>query len=585
MLETVVLKRKYIGAAAAGLCLTVGICIFFILRYGAVYVYPQSKEIEINGKKHDLKNEAFIYSGSDYLSGGEIFPLLGYDIKWNNDTETLYVEKDGNTAGIKAGSNVCEMGEKTVKFSKPSKMYDERIYLNVKMLKKITGKDFKIKEKIIKKVTDNAVFYADKTEFKFNGGKKQVNDVPTKINGKIMIPAAAVLSQCGYTVTENDDTVTAERFGIKTEISEKQVKVNGKKYPSSVYKYHDMLFISIETFTDISEINAVTEGDIRESSFNKRDCLENTEQTDKYRKKEYFGTYNGVTIADGVGMELLGISEKSAEKYADVINKIADTLNDVTVYNIIVPSAGEFYSPSDMKVSQINGIKKAYERLNKNVIPINAYAALEEKADEYIFFKTDHHWTQRGAYYAYREFANQKGMYIPPLSEFKTEKTYGYLGSFEAFTAGTPGAVLLAASPDEFEKFYPNVNAKCTFYADCEMKNETGTGEVVSDYHSYTSFIGGDHPVTKIETDAKNGKKLVIIKESYGNAFATWAVNNYETIYAIDPREFNGFGGKTQTFNLKKFYAQTKFDDLIVITYPVSTISEGIRNSVVKMTE
>lgn len=584
-METVVLKKKYILAAAAGLCLIVGICIFFALRGRTVVVYPQEKELKINGKKYAAQNEFFIYNGYDYLSASDVLPLLGFDLKWDNDTETLYIEKKGKSGSITSENNIYKSGEKTVRFEQPAKMYNDYIYLNTKMLKTISGRKFKIHGDIKKTVKDTAVFHADENGFILNGEPKKTDDVPAKIGGTVMLPAKSVLSQCGYDVTENDGVLKAERFGVKAEISEKKIISGGKKSAEKAVLYHERLFISVKAFSFISGIEAETEGNIRESAFGKRDCLEDTQPTNKFRKTDCSGTYNGVTVAGGIGMELLGISEKSAEKYAEAINKTADVLENVKVYSIIVPSAGEFYAPESIKVSQIKGIKAAYQKLSDKVTPINAYAALEEKAGEYIYFKTDHHWTQRGAYYAYREFANQKGMYLPPIGEFKTEKVYGYLGSFEAFAAGTPGAAILAANPDEFEKFYPSVKAKCTFYTDCEMKNKTGDGEVVSDYHSYTSFIGGDHPVTKIETNVKNGKKLVIIKESYGNAFATWAVNNYETVYTVDPREFNGFGGKTEDFDLKKFYEKTKFDDLIIITYPVSTISEGIRKSILKMTD
>lgn len=577
-MNTVILKKKTVYAAA-GLCLLATVCIFFALRCRTVNIYPQTGELKANGQIHKLTNEIFIYNKSTYISAGEVLPILGFDLEWDNDTETLYMKKNGETGSIASESNILNRRGKTFAFTQQAKMYEDHIYLNTAMFKKITGRRFAVKGTVEKNVSDTAVFYADKNEFTLNGITQKIDDVPAKINGKIMISAASVLERCGYGISEEKGVLAAERFGIKSEIS------GGKNAADEEILYHDRLFISIDSFELITGIQTEVDGKVRESSFNKRDCLENTEQSDEYRKTEYFGTYNGVTIADGAGMELLGISEKSAEKYAEMINKTADALETANVYNIIVPSAAEFYAPESMKVSQIKGIRAAYKALNKNVIPINAYEALREKADEHIFFKTDHHWTQRGAYYAYREFANQKGMYIPPLDEFETEKTYGYLGSFAAFTAGTPGETILAANTDEFEKFYPSVNAKCTFYSDGEMKNQTGTGEVVLDNHSYTSFIGGDHPITKIETDVKNGNTLVIIKESYGNAFATWAVNNYETIYAVDPREFNGFGGKNADFDLKEFYDRTKFDDLIIITYPVSTISEGIRNSILKMTD
>ena len=58
-------------------------------------------------------------------------------------------------------------------------------------------------------------------------------------------------------------------------------------------------------------------------------------------------------------------------------------------------------------------------------------------------------------------------------------------------------------------------------------------------YKSYAGmFIGGDNPLTVITTENKNGKTLMIFKESYGNAFVPFLVSNYDTVYVADIRTF-----------------------------------------------
>ena len=210
-METVLLKKKYILAAAAGLCLIVGICIFFALRGRAVVVYPQEKELKINGKRYAAQNEFFIYNGYDYLSASDVLPLLGFDLKWDNDTETLYIEKKGKSGSITSENNIYKSGEKTVRFEQPAKMYNDYIYLNTKMLKTISGRKFKIHGDIKKTVKDTAVFHADENGFILNGEPKKTDDVPAKIGGTVMLPAKSVLSQCGYDVTENDGVLKKNR--------------------------------------------------------------------------------------------------------------------------------------------------------------------------------------------------------------------------------------------------------------------------------------------------------------------------------------------------------------------------------------
>ena len=99
---------------------------------------------------------------------------------------------------------------------------------------------------------------------------------------------------------------------------------------------------------------------------------------------------------------------------------------------------------------------------------------------------------------------------------------------------------------------------------------------IVESDEKSTTFIGGDMPIIRYKTNVKNGEKAVIIKESFGNAFATWAINNYEEVYIIDPRQWNGFGGACDRgeFNLVNFYNDVcQFDDLIVVSYPGSATS------------
>ena len=96
--------------------------------------------------------------------------------------------------------------------------------------------------------------------------------------------------------------------------------------------------------------------------------------------------------------------------------------------------------------------------------------------------------------------------------------------------------------------------------------------------NSYSAFIGGDNPVTVFKTNVDNGKKICIIKDSYGNAFSAWALNNYSVVYIIDPRHVNGlygFGGGE--FKIDEFYRYTEFDDLVIINYPASVESQGFR--------
>ena len=89
----------------------------------------------------------------------------------------------------------------------------------------------------------------------------------------------------------------------------------------------------------------------------------------------------------------------------------------------------------------------------------------------------------------------------------------------------------------------------------------------INSANKYLCFLGGDQPLIKITTGAGTGKKIAVVKESYGNAFVPFLTNHYDEIYVIDPRKFYGDG--TPDMDLEKLISENEIDDLLVIDYPL----------------
>ena len=87
------------------------------------------------------------------------------------------------------------------------------------------------------------------------------------------------------------------------------------------------------------------------------------------------------------------------------------------------------------------------------------------------------------------------------------------------------------------------------------------TSTIMADYaagaNMYSVFLHGDQPLTEIRTENKNGRKAVVVKESFGNAFAPFLTAHYETVYIVDQRYFE--------LNLPDFIRQNGVTDLIFI--------------------
>lgn len=271
-------------------------------------------------------------------------------------------------------------------------------------------------------------------------------------------------------------------------------------------------------------------------------------ETTKSEKTGIADFSNNGIVVDGVkmygedaGVMLFGGNKKQGARYAEIINKYKASLGNVNVYNMVVPTSVEFYLPkkySKYSSSEKESIDYIYSCLSLDVTPIDAYSKLAEHTDEYIYLRTDHHWSPLGAYYAYTAFCEALGMEYHPITDYTEKIKDGFVGSLYGYT----NDITLANAPEQFHYFLPPdvTYSVQTYYYDTLAPKNGGAlfHEYVEGANCYGMFLGADAIHTKITTSTKNGRKIVVFKESYGNAFVPFLVNNFEEIYVIDIRYF-----------------------------------------------
>jgi hypothetical protein len=246
------------------------------------------------------------------------------------------------------------------------------------------------------------------------------------------------------------------------------------------------------------------------------------------------------------GYELFGSSEEKAFTYADTINGFANKLGDgVKVYDMVIPNHTEMGLPQRLKDSeapsgsQSENIKNIYSSLSDKVTPINCYNYLAEHNDEYIYFGSDHHWTGLGAYYAYSAFAKSTEQDVLSLEDCIEHTIDGFTGSFINSHSG------LDSDSVHYWEFPYDVTMDITY------GDGTSGGFYDSPYYQYAEggsntygvFLMGDNAQTVLKSSspkAEEGKKIAIVKESYGNALAPYFTYNYQEVHVIDFRHFNG---------------------------------------------
>lgn len=262
-------------------------------------------------------------------------------------------------------------------------------------------------------------------------------------------------------------------------------------------------------------------------------------------------TNNGIAVVGTRALMLYGGNFTVGEDYAKIINQYKQELgSSVNVYSMVIPTSVEFYCPEEVKpltASQLDNINNIYSHLTNGVKSVDAYSSIAEHTDEPVYLRTDHHWSSLGAYYAAKAFAETAGVPFAELSEYDEHVVDGYVGTMYSYTQD----ITIKNNPEDFVYYVPkNVTIDTTYqnYILGENNVITGIGAPISssfyiDFTKnksmlYCTFMGGDAKITHVSTSARNGRKLAIFKDSYGNALPQFLFGSFEDIYVLDMRYF-----------------------------------------------
>lgn len=252
-------------------------------------------------------------------------------------------------------------------------------------------------------------------------------------------------------------------------------------------------------------------------------------------KKDNNGVYLG---KEGYLLQMVTkVNQNIIDKNVEGINSFAGANPDVKKYFMLVPNSVRvledklpgFAQPKD-QLEYIEDIKKS---LAGDISFIDVYDTLAAKREEYIFYKTDHHWTTHGAYYGYERLGSIMGFKANNLNFYDvqrvTEEFYGTLYSKGGFRNITP---------DSIELYVPKIDESIeVWYYDTEVKRDSLYNmENLNKKDKYTIFQDGNHSLIRVNTNSSSGKKLLLIKDSYANSLIPFLTDHYSEIYMVDMR-------------------------------------------------
>ncbi|KSV57624.1 DHHW family protein [Acetivibrio ethanolgignens] len=261
---------------------------------------------------------------------------------------------------------------------------------------------------------------------------------------------------------------------------------------------------------------------------------------------------------------------KLLEKNAGYMNALG---KEVKTWFLLAPTATSIYKERlpllASTYSEEQYINMTEELLSKDISFVDVQPILEEHKDEYIYYKTDHHWTTLGAFYAYERLCDKMGLEPKKLSDFTREQIEGFYGSL--YSAGN----VTFAKPDTLELFYPKepVSVKIENMAEGSVSDSLYEKSYLEKKDKYSVFLNNNQPLLVIHSSVKNGKKLLIAKDSYANCLIPFLTAHFEEIHVLDLRYLN--------FSVKDYALQNGIEEVLLL-YNVQSFAADTKLSLLQ---
>ena len=251
-----------------------------------------------------------------------------------------------------------------------------------------------------------------------------------------------------------------------------------------------------------------------------------------------------VIQTDDFALGYFGFAEETSKWHAGNVNNLAAVLEgkDVNIVSAPPPSAigimveNEYMEllncePQDAALDYIHSL------MDESIIKVDTVRNLIPHNDEYLFFRTDHHWTALAAYYTYEQIMLALNKEPAPLENFAVLDQGEFQGSFY-YRCANPGKlttdnVIAYDPPGELTTMLYNADGSgFPWTVITDMRNSNITAK-------YMGFLGGDYAMTVITNESlPDAPNCLVVKDSYGNCFVPFVTQNYHKVYAIDYRKY-----------------------------------------------
>lgn len=253
---------------------------------------------------------------------------------------------------------------------------------------------------------------------------------------------------------------------------------------------------------------------------------------------------NGVYI--GTNGQLLEQIEVADENHLaaniKAIKSFSESQSKIPVRMMLVPDAANVLNHSLPALAKPEDQTQMFSMVRKDlgdsVEWIDVSTELNKHKTEKIYYKTDHHWTTLGAFYAFQAAAPSLGIEVDLSGKYVS---YAVSDSFNGMLASKSGVNL--GEKEQIDIYVPTEEDTDLIvdYVD-EGKRSTSLydSSKLKEKDQYTVFLGGNSSLLDIRTVSTSTKRLLLVKDSFANSFIPFLTPYYREIVVVDPRYYSG---------------------------------------------
>ena len=253
---------------------------------------------------------------------------------------------------------------------------------------------------------------------------------------------------------------------------------------------------------------------------------------------------NGVYI--GTNGQLLEQIEVADENHLaaniKAIKSFSESQSKIPVRMMLVPDAANVLNHSLPSLAKPEDQTQMFSMVRKDlgdsVEWIDVSTELNKHKTEKIYYKTDHHWTTLGAFYAFQAAAPSLGIEGDLSGKYVS---YAVSDSFNGMLASKSGVNL--GEKEQIDIYVPTEEDTDLIvdYVD-EGKRSTSLydSSKLKEKDQYTVFLGGNSSLLDIRTVSTSTKRLLLVKDSFANSFIPFLTPYYREIVVVDPRYYSG---------------------------------------------